>query len=217
MQRSSASLFQQASQPLAHITVQRCKHMGHAVLVILIPAAQAPVDSADDFLPSPSLVALRVAAQCFSDFLQALLPRPSSAALEVVAQEVKASALHTRIGEARLVGVELESGFAHPRAHRCQSLFGLGSAAAEDDEVVRVAHHLPACRRHLVVERVEINVGQQRADDITLGRAAFGGLQPRVSSSTPARRKLSTSASTRPSATRCLTSARSRSCGMVSK
>ena len=35
--------------------------------------------------------------------------------------------------------------------------------------------------------------------------------------STPAPRKLSTSASTRPSATRSLTSARSRSCGIVSK
>src|SRR5262245_50612122 len=99
----SASLGQEAAQPPSHETVQRRKHVAHAVLVILIPAAQAPVDAANDFFPAPSLLALRVAAQRFFEPLQALVTRPAMAPLEVIPEEVKASSLLTRIGDARLV------------------------------------------------------------------------------------------------------------------
>jgi len=52
-----------------------------------------------------------------------------------------------------------------------------------------------------VVERVEVQVRQQRAAHAALGVPHSVGRQPLASSNTPARRKLSTNANTRPSAT----------------
>ena len=72
--------------------------------------------------------------------------------------------------------MEHQSGFAHPCRHFGQRFSGFGFAATEDDEVVRVTNHLPALARHLMVERVEVNVRQQRTDDCSLRSALRGRL-----------------------------------------
>ncbi len=96
------------------------------------------------------------------------LPRP---------QEVEPAGLR-RVDDPRLVRMQRQPRCAHPLPHRHQGGLRPGFTAAQDHEVVRVAHQFPSRRRHLVVERVEIHVGQQRTDHPALRRAPFGGLPP---------------------------------------
>ena len=69
-----------------------------------------------------------------------------------------------------------QSRFAHPLPHLLQGVLRLGFTATKNHEVVRVPPHRPTRRRHLVIERVEVKIRQQRADDAALGRAALGRL-----------------------------------------
>ena len=67
-----------------------------------------------------------------------------------------------------------QSRFAHPLPHLLQGVLRLGFTATKNHEVVRVPPHRPTRRRHLVIERVEVKIRQQRADDAALGRATLG-------------------------------------------
>ena len=63
-----------------------------------------------------------------------------------------------------------QSRLRHPGPHLDQGGLRLGFTAAEDEEVVRMAHHFPTRARHLLVERVEIQIRQQGTDDPALSR-----------------------------------------------
>ena len=75
-----------------------------------------------------------------------------------------------------LVGCRVSPAAVHPLAQSLQDLLGFFLALAQDDEVVRVAHHLPALLGHQMVQRVEVDVGQQRTDYRALRRARLGRL-----------------------------------------
>src|ERR1039458_7278195 len=60
------------------------------------------------------------------------------------------------VDDACLFWMQGQSCFLHPGLHLTQRHLRLGLAAAQDDEVVGVAHQFPARSFHLVVEGVQI-------------------------------------------------------------
>ena len=50
----------------------------------------------------------------------------------------------------------------YPRANERKGRFGLFPALAEDYEVIRVTHHLVAMAGHQLIERVQVDVRQER-------------------------------------------------------
>src|SRR5215212_2891422 len=138
-----------------------------AVLEVLKPAPTHRVDSVDDRLQAEAVRALGMATDRVLVLLQALLARPTIAALEVVPKEVEAARLGG-VHDARLVGMKLQTGSCRPRLHLRQGLLGLLSATTQDDEVVGIPHHLVTLIGHSVVERVQVDVGQQGTDYCSL-------------------------------------------------
>ncbi len=69
------------------------------------------------------------------------------------------------------VRVQTQAIFRHPSADIHQGGVGLFAAAAKHHEVVRVSHYPMSQGRHALVQRVQVDVRQQRADYRTLRRA----------------------------------------------
>ncbi len=67
-----------------------------------------------------------------------------------------------------------QAGFHRPFPHPAECRVGLLPAPAHDQEVIRVPHHLEPLSLHQVVERVEIDVRQQRTDDRPLRASPLG-------------------------------------------
>src|SRR5438874_2014669 len=136
-------LLQQAPQSSPHIAIHPLKHVGLAVLEISIPATQGAVHVGYD-----GLLASPIPPRCFRSylvlqFLQAFLPWPFHAPLEVIPKEIEPSRL-ARVHHSRLLGMQGQSRLLHPRAHHPQGLLRLSLGAAQDHEVICIAHHLPS-------------------------------------------------------------------------
>src|SRR5712691_2480856 len=99
-----------------------------------------------------------------------LSSRPAVATLKVIAQKVKATSLRG-IDDAGLFRMQAQASLRRPLLHFGERRSGLGFAAAENDEVVCITHHLIPTVSHLMVQRVKIDVRQQRANHRTLRRA----------------------------------------------
>src|SRR5271167_3979479 len=164
---------QQATQPHAHPFVQGDEREAMTVLEVLKPASQGPVQVGEDGLQALPVVTPGLSSNRVLELAQALLARPTIAALEVVAEEVKAANL-PGVHNPRLDRVQGQSHREGPIPHHFQPLLGGYLSPAKHYEVVGVPHHLDPFLGHEVVERVEIDVRQQRADHGTLGSSPFG-------------------------------------------
>ena len=162
--RLAPAFAQDAPQSRAHPLIERSKRRRMAVLEISIPAAQRPVQVRDNDRETLPVGTPGLGTQRVLQLVQALSPGPSRPPCEVIAQKVEA----TRCGgvhDPRLRRMQLQSRRSGPTLHPFQRLAGFRLVPAQNHEVVRVPHHLESRRGHEVVERVEIDIGQQRADD----------------------------------------------------
>src|SRR5262245_3708944 len=137
---------------------------------VLVPTFQDRFELRDDFAQTLSIRAFGDRAHTVFQFLFALLAGPFVASLEVVPQKIKTAFL-CRVHHPRFLRMQFQSGLCRPVLRLAQRLLCFCLAPTEDDEIVRVAHHLPTPRDHQLVERVEIDVAQQRRDHRPLWRA----------------------------------------------
>src|SRR5207249_4196211 len=147
---------QDATQSHPDPFVQRLERPTVAMLEVLIPTSQRSVHSLDDAGQALAVVTPSLDTDRLFEFLKALLARPVFATLEVIPQKIKAA--FRRVDDSRLDRMQRQSGCLRPLLDFAQRLFRFGLAAAQDDEIIRVAHHFPASPGHQVVERVEIDV-----------------------------------------------------------
>src|SRR5262245_1160691 len=136
---------------------------------VLVPTFQDRFELRDDLAQALPARAFGTRAHAIFHFLFALLAWPFTAPFEVVSQKVKAAFLR-RVHHSRFLRVQRQSSFRRPVLHLAHRLFRFRLASTQDDEVIRVAHHLPSSRGHQLVERVEIDVAQQRRDHRPLRR-----------------------------------------------
>src|SRR5262252_1342299 len=133
-----------------------------AVLEVYEPALQRSIYCVDDRSQAMTIASPGVLPNRILKLLLALATRPSVAAFKVVAKKIKAAPL-TCIYDSRLLRMQLETGACRPLLHLCECFSGSRFAPAEDHEVIGIPHHLVSSLRHLVVQRVKIDVRQQRA------------------------------------------------------
>ena len=108
-------------------------------------------------------------AHTLFEFLYRLEANGGSAASEVKTEKVEAL---LEGGDFRFCGGQRQAQLAAEHIiHEVQGLFGLGVAAAQDHEIVGIAHKAQARLCQSLVEDVQDDVCQERRNDTALGRA----------------------------------------------
>src|SRR5207253_1443560 len=138
---------------------------------VAVPAPQDWIHLRKDLAQAASLGAPCQRSHFLLQFLKAFLSRPFLASVKVPAQKVEA--FTRRVDDACLGRVQGQSCRSRPFAQKRQHSLGLFFRAAQHDEVVRVAHHRPAPPCHFVVQRIEVEVCQERTDHGPLRSAAL--------------------------------------------
>src|SRR5271165_2246321 len=135
------------------------------------PAAQQWIEVSYGAGEAVAPCAPRLLSYAVLELVQALLAHVTLAGFETVAEELEPLPRLPTVADMRLFGVQREAVFAHPGAHLREGGVRLLARPAQDDEVVRIPHHAAPAFGHRRIQRVEVEVGQQRADHRALRRA----------------------------------------------
>src|SRR5437870_1998438 len=165
-----APLTQDSTQAHSYPLIQRWKGSFMTVFEVPEPARQRLVHRLNDDSQAVPMSASRFTPNRRFQFGHTLSSRPAIATLKVIAQKVKATALRG-LHDAGLFRMQPQTSSSRPLLHFCERRSGLGFAAAENDEVVCIAHHLISAASQLVVQRVKIDVRQQWTNHRTLRRS----------------------------------------------
>ena len=167
------ALTQDAPQTSAHPFIDDRKRRFVAVLEVFKPASQGAVDIFDDGGQTAAVTALGFGANAIPELLQTFRARPMNAPLEMVAQKVKAFSENAHIYQSGLVRVQGKSSLCGQLAKEIKRPAGFGLTTAQNYEIVRIADHLIACRRHGHIDRVEVEIGEQWAYDSCPGGSSY--------------------------------------------
>ena len=111
------------------------------MLEIFKPAPARAIDFLDDRPQAATVRALGLGPDRILEPLEALLPRPLHIAFKVVSHKVESSFLG-RVHNPRLYWMQLQTSICRPLPHQLQRLLGLFLASAQNQNVVRIPHHL---------------------------------------------------------------------------
>ena len=161
---ASVTTAQKAAQSHADPRVQDLEREATTVLKILKPASHGTIHIGDDRLQALSLRAPGFTPNRVFELPQTLPARPTGAVREVIAQKVKTLPLGG-VHDSRFGGMQAQSRLGRPGLHLCQRRTGFSLAATQDHEIVGVPDHLEASLSQAVIQRIEIDIGQQRTDD----------------------------------------------------
>src|SRR3989339_670230 len=171
------AVAQDGAQTPANELVQRREGPDVTMLEVVEPALSDGVDRPDDLRQRVAMATSGPVPNGVFELPQALRARPArqsflpAGTLEVVTQEVEPSPRLAHIHQSGLFRMERQSGRTRPRSQLGQRTFGLFLRAAQDDQVVRVPYQVQPQLRQPMVQRVEVDVSQQWADNPALGGA----------------------------------------------
>src|ERR1700731_5323253 len=156
-------LAQERAQPSADELVEHDKGAGMCVLKVAEPATQRPIEVSDDAREAVAARASRLHPDAVLEAGQALLADQTPTGFEPIAEEVEAFPGIPAIADMGLVRMQTQAVVVDEGTNLRQGGLGLFAALAENHEVVRIAHHPIAARCHPLVQRMQIDVCQQRA------------------------------------------------------
>ena len=90
---SAFPLAEDRTQSHSYPSIQRSKRSAVAVLEILKPATQAPVDIGNDDLQAMPVAAMGVSTKGVFEFLDTLDSRPAQATFKVIPQKIESTGL----------------------------------------------------------------------------------------------------------------------------
>ena len=161
---------QDAAQSASNPSVQSPKRPLMAVLEILKPAFQCPVQIGCNNGHTVAVTASGLSSDRVFELLKALLAGPTCASFKVIAKKIKALPRFVGIHDAGLFRVQGQSSCRDQLADLVHRLFCLCFVFAHDDEVIGISNHDQSRFLHRLIHRMKVEVGKQRADDGTLGR-----------------------------------------------
>src|SRR5262245_21925406 len=173
-------LHQQGSQSSSDHLVERLERAWTGLLEVPEPADQPLVQVRDHAREAVTPVATRLCPDALFQLVQTLLAHEPQAGFEPIAEELEPFPRLPAITDMRLLGMQRKTAFAYPYTNNIEGGFGLLARPAQDHEVVRVPHHAVSTLGDQCIQRVEIDVGQQRTHHGTLWRT-----QPRRPSLQP--------------------------------
>src|SRR6266508_2743001 len=154
---SPLSASQDASESHPNPAIYRSKDVVMTMFEVFKPAHQVSIQRGDDPFQALPVVAFGHATDAVFEFLQTLPSRPFLALLEMVSEKVKSS-WRRRIHHSRFVWMQLQSCLCSPLLQQFQGLPGFGFALTHN---------------HQMVQRIQVDVGQQRTDDSSLRSSCF--------------------------------------------
>src|SRR5688572_9349457 len=167
-------LAQDRAQAHAKPAIQRPERGRVTMLEIHEPSHQRLVHRLDDDFKAAAMSASCLTPNRVFQFDHAFAARPTVSSLKVIAQKVEPTSLRG-VDDSRLFRMQLQTSTFDPLLHYDERRSGLSFAPTENDEVICVAHHLVATPGHLMVQRVKIDVRQQRADNCSLWSSLLRG------------------------------------------
>src|SRR5712691_3606739 len=162
---------QDRPQPSADELVEHDERAGMRVLEVAEPAAQCPIEISDDSLEAVPALSSRLRSDRIFDAMPTLLANKPPPSFEPITEELKPLPRCQAVADMRFVRMQTQAVLCHPSTDFRQGSVGLFSTPTEHYKVVRIAHHPIPAGRHQFIERVQVDVRQQRADDRTLRRA----------------------------------------------
>src|SRR5277367_6778256 len=145
------------------------------VLEVVVPPFEHRIERGDHAGEALSARPSRLRSDLVPQAQHALLPHEPASRLEAISQELEPLPDDPAIPDMSLVRMQGQAVRVHERTDQREGLSRLLRAVAQDDEVVGVANHRQAVLGHQHVERMQIEIRQQRADDRALRRASRGG------------------------------------------
>src|SRR6266700_8001255 len=164
-------LAQKRAQPPSNELVEPLEGEGMGMFEVGKPAFQHRVEVLDDARETLPARSSRPRPDVVLEAVQALLADPTPSGFEPVAEELEPLPGLPVVADMRLVRMQTQAVVQDPGSDCCQGGISLLVALAQDHKVVRITHHPIAVGRHQFIERVQVAVGQQRADHRTLRRA----------------------------------------------
>src|SRR5207247_3604234 len=161
--RFPSALAQDTPQPHPHPGVERSEGASMTMFEILKPAPQRAIGVGNDLLQAMALSASRLGPNRVFELPETLLPRPLHSSLEVISQKVKA-ATFGGVHNPCFHRMQLQTRLLGPLPHLFQGGCRFPLAPAQNAKVISIPHHLAPLFSHLLIQGVEIEIRQQRAD-----------------------------------------------------
>src|SRR5437762_6644783 len=134
------------------------------MLEVAKPPPKQRVKVADDPLQAIATTAARQVSHLVLERLQALLADEPAPRLEPVAQEIKTLSRLAAVADPRLVWVQGQAVARDPRLDLAQGGQGLRFRPAQDHKIVGVPYHPQPALLHQEIQRVQVEVSEQRRD-----------------------------------------------------
>jgi hypothetical protein len=173
-------LAQDRAQSAADKLVEHNKGTRIGVLEVTEPASERRIKIGDDTRKAIPARTLRLLPDRLLEAGEALLANKAIASFEPVAEEFESFPGLPAVADMRLLGMHTQAVFCDPSADFRQGRIGFLAALAQDHEVIRITHHPIPTRRHLFIQRMQVDVGQERADHRALRCSRQRRPSPRV-------------------------------------
>src|SRR5882724_1227519 len=164
-------LAQDGAQPPPDETIKNAELEWCGMLEIAEPSPQRRIEIRDDPREAVTSAAYRFSPHLVLERSQALVSHQPTTRFESVAEEVESLPRLSAVDDPRLVRMQRQAIGRRPRIDFAQRGPRLVFRSAEDHEVIGIAHHPAPVLLHQQVERVQVDVGQQRRENRPLGRS----------------------------------------------
>src|SRR5262244_3833886 len=159
-------------QAATHKRLHPLKGARMSMLEIIKPTAKRRIQLGNNRGQTISARALGPHPNAISKRCAALFPYPASPHFEAIAQKLKAFSFLPTVTHMGLFDVKTEPVLFHPASHFFKRGLRLFGPVAKHHKVIGVANHAVAFLLHVTVQRMKIDVGQQRTNHRSLRRAA---------------------------------------------
>lgn len=169
-----AAFPQDAAQATSDPSVECRKRPLMAVFEILKPSLKRAIHVHRNSGQTCAVAAPGMGSNGVFELPQTLLAGPPCASLEVVSEEVKSLTRKCGIHHAGLLRMQDQTPFRNQLLHLVQGFICLRFVSTHNDKIIGISDHLKTRRLHRRIDGMEVEVGQQGADDGALGCSCFG-------------------------------------------
>jgi hypothetical protein len=168
-------IAQNAAKAPAYPSVKAGKGASVGVFEIFEPACDGPVHIFDNGLKTMAVAPPGLHAYGILDLRKTLLAWPHGVPGEAIPQKIKSSPRLRQVNGFGVVRMQEQAPFLNQLADRGQRRLCFFRAFAEEHKIICISDHLVSGLGRFTIDRVEEQVGKQRADYDPLRGAALRG------------------------------------------
>src|SRR5262249_6478447 len=170
--RSLLVLSKNRPQASAYKPIHPLKGHWMSVLEIVKPPAERRIQIGDDFRQTVPPRALGPHPYAISKCFETLFANPAPPRFEAIAQKLKAFSFLPTVTHVGFIDTKTQPVLFYPTSYFFKRGLRLFGPVAKHHKVIGVANHAVALLLHMTVQRVKIDISQQRTDPRSLRCAA---------------------------------------------